>query len=113
VRRITGGGAIYHSEELTYSLVCSVDQVKASGSVLHSFKVICAFLLSLYKSLGLEADFAIESKPDYFNNKKILGSAPFCFAAKEKYDILIGNKKIGGNAQKRSKGIIFQHGSIP
>jgi lipoate-protein ligase A len=37
----------------------------------------------------------------------------FCFAAKEKYDILIGGRKIGGSAQKRCRGAIFQHGSIP
>ena len=37
----------------------------------------------------------------------------FCFAEREKYDILINSKKVGGNAQKRVKDIIFQHGSIP
>jgi len=37
----------------------------------------------------------------------------FCFAGKESFDILIDGKKIGGNAQRRCKNVIFQHGSIP
>jgi lipoate-protein ligase A len=37
----------------------------------------------------------------------------FCFAGRESYDILIEGKKIGGNAQRRLKNVIFQHGSIP
>ena len=37
----------------------------------------------------------------------------FCFASNEEYDILIQGKKIGGNAQRRRKDVIFQHGSIP
>jgi lipoate-protein ligase A len=39
--------------------------------------------------------------------------AVFCFAGKEIYDIMLGGKKIGGNAQRRLKDVIFQHGSIP
>ncbi|MFA5117569.1 MAG: lipoate--protein ligase family protein [Candidatus Omnitrophota bacterium] len=111
VRRMTGGGAIFHCRELTYSLVCGKDDLGACGTVAASFRRICAFLIRAYRDLGLQAEFSIESAagkalPCRFN-------APFCFAGKEKYDILIEGKKLGGNAQKRSRGIIFQHGSIP
>jgi lipoate-protein ligase A len=37
----------------------------------------------------------------------------FCFAGKEEYDLLIKGRKMGGNAQRRFKDVIFQHGSIP
>jgi lipoate-protein ligase A len=42
-----------------------------------------------------------------------VGRNPFCFAGRETYDILIDGRKIGGNAQRRLKNVIFQHGSVP
>ena len=38
---------------------------------------------------------------------------PFCFAGRESYDILIEGRKVGGNAQRRLRNAVFQHGSIP
>ncbi len=109
VRRLTGGGIIFHDQEITYSLVCSREDLKILDSVAGSFKKICSFLINFYASLGLDAKFAVETS----KGKKLGEPRAFCFAAKEKYDIVIGKKKIGGNAQKRRKNIIFQHGSIP
>lgn len=109
VRRITGGGIIFHDQEITYSLICSREDLEILDSVAGSFKKICSFLVNFYKSLGLDAKFAVESSA----GRKLAEPRAFCFASKEKYDIVIGNKKIGGNAQKRRKNIIFQHGSIP
>lgn len=103
VRRITGGSAIFHHRELTYSLVCAQEEFNLQESVLNSFKIITGFIINTYKKLGLNPEFA---------GTKI-ETSPFCFASQEKYDILIEGRKIGGNAQKRRKHIIFQHGSIP
>lgn len=110
VKRITGGGAIYHSRnELTYSLVCAAQFFKA-GSVKDSYQKITRFLIKVYRALGFSAQYA----KDYKKSKKQLGAvSDFCFAGWQDYDILIDAKKIGGNAQKRKKGVIFQHGSIP
>lgn len=109
VRRITGGGIIFHDQEITYSLICSQEDLGILDSVAGSFKKICSFLINFYNTLGINAQFAAEISKD----KKLGQPCSFCFAAKEKYDIVIGKKKIGGNAQKRRKNIIFQHGSIP
>lgn len=103
VRRMTGGGIIYHNKELTYSLVCHKDEIGADNLVKESYKKICSFLISSYKKLGLNAEFS------YAETER----NSFCFAAREFYDIVIGGKKIGGNAQKRAKDFIFQHGVIP
>ncbi|MCF7917188.1 MAG: lipoate--protein ligase family protein [Candidatus Omnitrophica bacterium] len=110
VKRITGGGAIYHNRtELTYSLVCAAQFFKA-GSVKDSYQKITDFILKAYKSLGFFAQYA----KDCQKSKKRLGAvSEFCFSGWQDYDILIGGKKIGGNAQKRKRGVIFQHGSIP
>jgi lipoate-protein ligase A len=110
VRRITGGGAIFHADELTYSIVCAPHQIPASNSIKDSFRVLTGFLLQFYNNLGLDASYAVEN---HANGEKLGERTPFCFAGKESYDILINGRKIGGNAQRRMKQVIFQHGSIP
>lgn len=110
VRRVTGGGVIYHADELTYSLVCSPTQIPTAASIKDSFRVLTGFLLAFYRTLGLEPAYAT----DVVTEGTRLGErTAFCFAGKESFDILINGFKIGGNAQRRLKGVIFQHGSIP
>lgn len=110
VRRMTGGGALFHADELTYSLVCSPEQIPATSSIKDSFRVLTAFLLAFYRSLGFMAGYAGDDMP---GERGRLRRTPFCFAGRESYDILIGGRKIGGNAQRRLRQVIFQHGSIP
>lgn len=110
VRRVTGGGVIYHAEELTYSLVCAPGQIPPAGSIKDSFRVLTGFLLAFYRGLGLDAAYAADVVPE----GTLLGErTAFCFAGRESFDILVNGLKIGGNAQRRLKGVIFQHGSIP
>lgn len=110
VRRITGGGVIYHADELTYSLVCGPSQIPAAASVKESFRVLTSFLLGLYRALGLQAAYAADLAPA---GSRLGERTPLCFAGKESYDILVNGRKLGGNAQRRSRAVIFQHGSIP
>lgn len=111
VQRITGGGVIYHGKELTYSLVCSPVHVPPAASIKDSFRVLTSFLLRFYQKLGLDAAYAV-AHPS--SDKTVLGTrTDFCFAGRESYDILVEGRKIGGNAQRRQREVIFQHGSIP
>jgi lipoate-protein ligase A len=110
VRRITGGGVIWHTHELTYSLACSPRHLPDGLSVKASFRTLTSFLHSFYHSLGLPAAWAVDTDP----NHAALGErTAFCFAGRESYDIIMNGRKIGGNAQRRLKDAIFQHGSIP
>lgn len=110
VRRITGGGVIYHAGELTYSLVCPAEFIPGSRNVKDAFFHLTSFLISFYRKLGLDACHA----SDHYSGSRKLGErTPLCFAGIESCDILINGKKIGGNAQRRLKSVIFQHGSIP
>jgi len=110
VRRVTGGGVIYHTEELTYALVCAPRDLPPATSVKESFRVLTGFLLEAYRRLGLTATYAVDAAA----SSAVLGErTAFCFAGQETYDILVQGKKIGGNAQRRLKQAVFQHGSIP
>jgi lipoate-protein ligase A len=108
-KRITGGGALLHHNEITYSLVCAKEDIGEPDGVFVSYRRICSFLISFYRSLGLDASFALEGE-DF---KKRCAPHSLCSASREKYDIVINGKKIGGNAQKRKRRAVFQHGSIP
>lgn len=110
VRRITGGGVIYHADELTYAIVCAPEQIPPASSVKDSFRVLTGFLKAFYHGLGLDACYAVDAAPA---GSRLGDRTAFCFAGRESFDILVGGAKIGGNAQRRQKGLIFQHGSIP
>lgn len=110
VRRVTGGGVIYHADELTYALVCAPGQIPPATSIKDSFRVLTGFLLAFYSGLGLDAAYATDMLPA---GTSLGEHTAFCFAGKESFDILANGRKIGGNAQRRRKGVIFQHGSIP
>jgi lipoate-protein ligase A len=110
VRRMTGGGAIFHDREVTYSIVCSArDLGGGEHSVMQSFERLNGMFLDMYKEFGLTARFAGTS-PEPGMPDRI---SQFCFSGREKYDILMDNRKIGGNAQRRTGGVVFQHGSVP
>lgn len=110
VKRITGGGVLYHARELTYSLVCPADFIPGSRSVKDAFFRLTSFLLTFYKRLGLPA---LHAADHYTGDKRVGERTPLCFSGVESCDILINGRKIGGNAQRRLKNVIFQHGSIP
>ncbi|HHD75654.1 MAG TPA: lipoate--protein ligase family protein [Campylobacterales bacterium] len=104
-QRVTGGGILFHGNDISYSLVIPTSYVQ-NLSVKESYELICSFLLDFYKSFGLEPHYAKEISTIE------LSRSDFCQQGFEPYDILIEGKKIGGNAQRRSKAFIFQHGSI-
>ncbi|WP_323592619.1 lipoate--protein ligase family protein [Aliarcobacter butzleri] len=105
-KRITGGGVLFHGHDISYSLVLPSTFID-NRSVKETYELICSFILEFYSNLGLEASFAKDIK------SIVLSKSPFCQVGFEAYDIIVNGRKIGGNAQKRAKNVIFQHGSIP
>ena len=108
VRRMSGGGVLYHDSEITYSVVCSQSDLGKVCSVKESFKLICSFVIRFYRNLGLKPSFSCEIGSSFTKEH-----TDFCLASLQDYDITISGRKIGGNAQKRRGNVIFQHGSIP
>ena len=110
VRRSTGGGAIWHHQELTYSLAFRVGDLETTG-VKETYERLCWFLLSEWQRRGWDAGFAKDGGATLAQPLGTVTAA--CFAGKEPYDILVRGRKLGGNAQRRDRDLVFQHGSIP
>ncbi len=102
VRRITGGKAVFHDKELTYSLV--IDENKAPKSVVDSYKFISKGILVALKNLGVDAKFKDK------NIKK--DKTAVCLNNPSWYEVVVNNKKIAAAAQTRRDKKLLQHGPI-
>ncbi len=104
VRRPTGGRAVLHDKELTYSVTVAYPHRILEMSLLDSYHYLCKSIITAINSLGGKA---------YFSNREDNEiSSPSCFAAPTFSDILLNGKKVVGSAQMRSSYGLLQHGSI-
>ncbi len=108
VRRPTGGKAILHADELTYSICASQDDPHVQGSVLESYQHLSKGLMAALQNIGLTANSEPHKAPSERNTTK-----PICFEIPSDYEITLNEKKIIGSAQARKKNGVLQHGAIP
>ena len=107
VRRPTGGRAILHTDELTYSVTAPTDEPSVAGSVLESYNRLAVALLAAVHSLGLPVEMKEGSSPNHETPN------PVCFEVSSAYEITVQGKKLIGSAQARRKEGVLQHGSLP
>jgi lipoate-protein ligase A len=107
VRRPTGGRAILHADELTYSVIAPADEPRLAGSILESYNRLAGALLEAVRALGLPVEMKDGSSP----NRD--ASNPVCFEVPSAYEITVNGKKLIGSAQARRKEGVLQHGSLP
>jgi lipoate-protein ligase A len=95
VRRLSSGGAVYHDfeGELTYSIICRLDDARLPSDITETYNQLCQGLLKGLRELGVHAEFSS-------------GSDQFC------PNLFIQGRKISGNAQSRRGKTLLQHGTI-
>jgi lipoyl(octanoyl) transferase len=114
VRRATGGGAIVHHHELTYSL--SIPQEPTTlGPATEIYRIVHGAIVTWLKEMGLQAE-------QWHDSYCLSGSKPLgpeslkcnflCFHRRSVGDIVVGQHKVLGSAQRRNKGALLQHGSL-
>lgn len=111
VRRLTGGRAILHTDELTYSVIGSADEPVLAGSVLESYNRLAQALLFAVKGLGLPVEMQDAQRVGHASG--VAHANPVCFEVPSSYEITVGGKKLIGSAQARRKEGVLQHGSLP
>jgi lipoyl(octanoyl) transferase len=111
VRRITGGRAVLHWRELTYSIIARTDAPLFPANVLGTYKLIAAGLLQGLRNLGIPAEMVSRSSRHAALVKKG-AKDPACFSSPSWYEVLAHDRKIIGSAQRRLSGAFLQHGSI-
>lgn len=107
VRRPSGGGAILHADELTYSFTAAVTAHPAFADLLESYYAIIEGLRRGLAQLGVTTEIR--------GGKESGGPERFrpCFALASRHDLTAGGRKIIGSAQRRRRGAFLQHGSLP
>lgn len=104
VRRLTGGRALLHADEITYSFICPTLYLKNGEHVVSSYKEISRILIGKFKTIGIDLDFG--------SNKPIKTGFDYCMLISTGADLCYHGKKLIGSAQCRKQGYILQHGSI-
>ncbi len=108
VRRPTGGRAILHTDELTYSVTAPLNEPIMAGTLLESYNRLAAAMMHAMQMMGLRVEMK-EVVPGANSN----AAGPVCFEVPSAYEITVGGKKLIGSAQARRKEGVLQHGSLP
>ena len=106
VRRPTGGRAILHTDELTYSVIGPKNDPRLQGSLIDSDRNISRALFDMLSRLGLPVEVHQGKNPEAHHQ-------PVCFENPSDFEITVNGKKIIGSAQSRKKISLLQHGSLP
>jgi lipoyl(octanoyl) transferase len=107
VRRPTGGRAILHADELTYSVALLQGDSRVTSDVVESYRRLSVGLLAGLRHLGVAAVQAVGQR------KPVADLAAICFETPSDYEITAGGRKLIGSAQWRARGGVLQHGTLP
>ncbi len=111
VRRPTGGRAVLHAEEITYSIIIPKNSEFYSSDVLATYNRINQGILTGLHLLGVKAELVEHSLNEDKKSFSYKDKIP-CFSQSAKFEIAFQGKKLVGSAQRRYESSILQHGSI-
>jgi lipoate-protein ligase A len=106
VVRPTGGRAVFHADELTYSFFGSTALPNEM-----IYRMVHETIARALSNVGVAAEFC-RSQPD-FRARYASPESVSCFTASARYELQVGGRKIVGSAQRRQGNVILQHGSLP
>jgi lipoate-protein ligase A len=110
VRRPTGGRAVLHDHEVTYSVVIRADDPRVASGMLASYLTISQAMVRGLSYLGITAELVPLRRGAPMPSDE---ASPVCFATVSSYEVAVAGRKIIGSAQRRAHDVIMQHGSIP
>jgi lipoyl(octanoyl) transferase len=108
VRRPTGGRAVLHTDELTYSVIAPTRDARVAGSLLESYHRLAQALVKALELLVLPVKVQERAAIPASRN-----SNPVCFEVPSTYEITVDGRKLVGSAQARRKEGVLQHGTLP
>ncbi len=108
VRRITGGRAVFHGSDLSYSVVSGIDNILFPDNIKGTYTVIANALIAGLRHLGINPD-----PPDYYEVKsEKYHRTLLCFNTTLGHEVSVKGRKLIGSAQRRWRDVFLQHGSI-
>jgi lipoate-protein ligase A len=110
VRRLTGGRAVFHDQEVTYSVIAPKGQLGAPQSILKAYRRIGQALVVCLGHLGVSAHLSRVVSRGW--GPGVRSALSPCFSSFGRYEVLVGHRKVVGSAQRRIGGILLQHGSL-
>jgi lipoate-protein ligase A len=104
VRRATGGRAVLHDAEITYSIVAGNHAPFFSKGIRDTYFIISTIIAGALKEAGVPAEVSKVAAG--------AGDKEACFSAHSRFEVIVNGKKLVGSAQRRIKDSFLQHGSI-
>lgn len=112
VRRPTGGAVLVHGTDLSLSIAVPRAALPAGGHLLETGRLLARPVCEALRQLGLPAEFRSRPAVGSPGASETACGLPLCFLQSSGLDILVDGYKVAAFAQRRTVGVIFQHGSV-
>ncbi|MBI5344570.1 MAG: lipoate--protein ligase family protein [Deltaproteobacteria bacterium] len=106
VRRITGGRAVLHDMEVTYSIAAPSNHPLFSKGITSAYSVISGAIVEALNDIGVPAYLSP------YRGRKAEEKAHACFNSPSRHEVLVDGRKLAGSSQRRLRNSFLQHGSI-
>jgi len=107
VRRVTGGGAIFHANELTYSITCRLSSGSPLASIPGAYELVHGIFCAILDEMEITGRLPESAVP-----ASDAEDSGYCFYKSAEMDVLVDNRKLIGSAQRRRGDRLLMHGTV-